>query len=444
MTAEPTPWPDPPADAADFRPIQYLGGKWRLLEEIESAVAPLLTTARPAVCDLFSGTGVVAARLARRRPVVAADVQEYARVLAAALLRPAALDVSGVLRAARRAFRTLTAPWATALFDYEARCLAGGPDAAESVCDLLEHGSIAAGGWASSISPLSHLLPAAASALATGPYSAMTRHYGGVYFSYRQAAQLDALAATVHALPPGRRDTAVAALLSTASELVSSVGGHFAQPVRPRSATGRIKPGVIAAVARSRQAEAFAVFGRWLARYVRRTPAAHPSTALRADFRAALASLPPDVGCVYADPPYTRDHYSRFYHVLETLALGDEPGLSTMVLGGRTLPSRGLYRQERHQSPFCVVSQAAAAFDALCAPLAARGIPLVLSYSPVPQTEKPRARVMTLDALAARLGRHFVRVELRTVPMIAHAKLNAAQVNAARTYNAEILLIARP
>ena len=28
---------------------------------------------------------------------------------------------------------------------------------------------------------------------------------------------------------------------------------------------------------------------------------------------------------VYADPPYTRDHYSRFYHVLETLALRDDP-----------------------------------------------------------------------------------------------------------------------
>ena len=28
---------------------------------------------------------------------------------------------------------------------------------------------------------------------------------------------------------------------------------------------------------------------------------------------------------VYADPPYTRDHYSRYYHLLDTLLLYDYP-----------------------------------------------------------------------------------------------------------------------
>ena len=41
------------------------------------------------------------------------------------------------------------------------------------------------------------------------------------------------------------------------------------------------------------------------------------------DFRQALQNLDDDVRVIYADPPYTRDHYSRFYHGLETLSLRD-------------------------------------------------------------------------------------------------------------------------
>ena len=38
---------------------------------------------------------------------------------------------------------------------------------------------------------------------------------------------------------------------------------------------------------------------------------------------------------VYADPPYTRDHYSRFYHVLETISLFDSPIVSKTKMQAR-------------------------------------------------------------------------------------------------------------
>lgn len=444
MTAELTTCLDAAADATDFRPIQYLGSKWRLLDDIESVIAPLVPAHRPAVCDLFTGTGVVAARLARARPVVAADVQEYARVLASALLNPAHVHVPDVVRSAREAFQPFLTPSVGALFDLEARYRTGTTDASVGLCDLLEHGSIEAGTWASSSLVLSSRLPAAAAALELLPYSAITRHYGGVYFSYLQAAHLDALTTTVHAMPAEVKDTCIAALLSTASELVSSVGGHFAQPIRPRAVNGHVKPGIIDAISRSRRIDTFTTFERWLHRYGNRAPARHTSAARRADFRAVLHDLPPSVGCVYADPPYTRDHYSRFYHVLETLALRDDPGLSTMVLGGRTLPSRGLYRKDRHQSPFSIVSQAPAAFNTMFALVAERETSLVLSYSPIPETDKPRARVTTLEVLCALAEKHFSTVKVRPINTIAHAKLNAQRLNAMKTFDAEVLLIAQP
>lgn len=444
MIVQPSLWSGSPEQDRDFRPIQYLGGKWRLLDAIEAAVTPFVSSSRPALCDLFCGTGVVSARLARVGPVLASDVQEYGRVLASALLNPRRIDVPEILHTAHQLFDSLVTPELAKLFSYETECLSGAPGTAEAVCELLEHGSIAAGTWRQASSRLGDLISSVAFQPAVAPHSVMTRYYGGVYFSYPQAAQLDALTSTAHALDPDFRDTAIAALLSTASGLVTSVGGHFAQPVRPRTSDGRIKRGVTLTIARTRQLNAFDVFARWLTRYITREPARHVSTAQRSDFQTTLSELPGDVGCVYADPPYTRDHYSRFYHVLETLALGDSPGLSTMVLGGRVLPSRGLYRKDRHQSPFCVVSRAPAAFDQLFSSLADKRTSLVLSYSPIPQTEKPRARVMTLPALEAAAEKHFSHVEVRTVQPIAHAKLNTVRLNATRTFDAEVLLIAHP
>ena len=113
--------------------------------------------------------------------------------------------------------------------------------------------------------------------------------------------------------------------------------------------------------------------------------------AVRSDYSDYLSSSDFSEGVVYADPPYTRDHYSRFYHVLETLALRDDPKISTNTAHGNTLPSRGFYRLSRHQSPFCIRSHAPAAFSALFSKVSSKGLPLVLSYSPA--SEKNAHRV---------------------------------------------------
>lgn len=438
-----------PRSTDSFRPIQYLGSKWRLLDQIQIQVDSLRDPRRPVVCDLFAGTGVVTRHLAGRGPVQASDVQEYSRVLTSALVAPVALrghEPAVLVDRARSELATHLGPALQRLIAYEA-AVHRSRDAAQ-VSDLVERGSIAATALTvpapSQQSTLDALVAAAAAEVVDGARSAMVRYYGGVYFSYQQAAELDALASAIRALPPIQRDTALAALLSTTSELVASVGGHFAQPMRMRSSSGTVKPTLVASLMRSRQQSAFTAFASWLRRYRDLSATSHPARVSCGDYRSTLASLPDDVGVVYADPPYTRDHYSRFYHVLETLALGDDPGLSTVRTRGREQPSRGLYRRDRHQSPFCIVSEAPSAFDELCEPLRARRIPLIVSYSPVPKTDKPRARVVLLDDLRSRLAGHFSSVDVVAIAGVGHAKLNADRLNAAMTYNAEVLLVCRP
>ena len=63
-----------------------------------------------------------------------------------------------------------------------------------------------------------------------------------------------------------------------------------------------------------------------------------------------------DVDAVYADPPYTKRQYAAYYHVLETIAAGDEPAIC-----GAT----GLRPWEHLSSPYCYRLRAPSALEDL-------------------------------------------------------------------------------
>ena len=73
---------------------------------------------------------------------------------------------------------------------------------------------------------------------------------------------------------------------------------------------------------------------------------------------------------VYADPPYTKDQYSRYYHVYETLYLYDFPDSS----------GEGPARGDRFSTGFPVKSRVAETFTELFDAIANLKVPLVLSY----------------------------------------------------------------
>jgi 16S rRNA G966 N2-methylase RsmD len=439
-------WEAETSELGDLRPIHYLGSKLRLLDIIEELVDDV-DPARGRALDLFSGSGVVARRLSRSREVLAVDIQEYARVIAAALLsgkRLSGTTSEAILEAAQEfADRLLRGPLrdvVAAERDAIAGSLADDPSA---LATLIEHGSILTAGLEPNVpSELAELLVAAATGVSSGPETVLTRYYGGVYFSYAHAALLDGLALASRRLGGEERDVALAAVLSTASDLVSSVGSHFAQPVRPRTADGQLKRAALASVARRRQLDLGEMYLAWSERYRTLEPPTFPSQAVRGDYREVLSTPPQPVSIVYADPPYTRDHYSRFYHVLETITLGDEPEVSPVTIGGTPQPSRGLYRAERHQSPFCIKSKAPAAFDELVGLTRSLDVPLVLSYSPYGEGHRPR--LMTIEQICAIGAEYYADIDVCSAGRVAHSKLNADHLNSKVVYEAEVLVVCRP
>ena len=159
----------------------------------------------------------------------------------------------------------------------------------------------------------------------------MTRHFGGRYFSWEQAIDFDALLAQIHSVDHPYRDFYLAAGLVVASDVVNAIGKHFAQPLKLRAANGCPKKHLVKQTLRDRELSVFTSYQAHCESLgtLRPTRGRGRHRAVRADYRDFLDSDTTQFAAVYADPPYTRDHYSRYYHVLETMALRDEPEVAT-------------------------------------------------------------------------------------------------------------------
>ena len=434
-------------ESSGFRPIHYLGSKLRALNVIESVLLEVSEDGSR-VLDLFAGSGAVAQYLSKRRPVTAVDIQEYSRVLCSALLfRSKRINFSTLERAILGSHDLkLLNDAAAPLIDLESSALLTASHGnAEMLCELIESGSIVRREREQveiSNPEIRRSIDKVITRLKRlNQTSVITRHYGGIYFSYRQAAFMDSVLNFIRRQNQYNKDMLMSCLLSTASHTVNSVGKQFAQPIKLVNKEGKIKYSLMSKILTDRHVDADIVYFDWVRRYGSLNISEYGHRVLRADYAEALDMNDQSIGVVYADPPYTRDHYSRFYHVLETISLDDDPILSRVNVGGKRKLSRGLYRVDRYQSPFCIRSQAPAAFIQLFKSTANMNAPLVLSYSPYSEAKKSHPRVITLELLKQLGSEYFGELEVRDVSVITHSKLNRTDLSLGKVGSGERLLI---
>lgn len=189
----------------------------------------------------------------------------------------------------------------------------------------------------------------------------ITAAYGGHYFSSQQAVWLDSLRAT---LPKEtvRRRVSLAALINAASQCVASPG-HTAQPFQP---TATALPFLSESWSRD-------VISRTRANLemISRLHACVPGSAAQLDANSAAISLS-EGDVAFIDPPYSGVHYSRFYHVLETIALG--------CCGGVTGIGRYPSSEFRPRSRYSVKSQSKVALSELLALVASNRAKAILTF----------------------------------------------------------------
>ena len=145
----------------------------------------------------------------------------------------------------------------------------------------------------------------------------------GRNFGLRQAVVLDGLRYAVQCEAPDLREPLLAALPHAA--FICPSGPHFAQPFRSRG----LSQHRALIEKRSRQVDA-EFFVSLTSRADAGLPAMPMIDRLRGDWRHAIRRLVEEVssdgrGVDYADPPYTKVLYLRYYHVLNVLVDYDYP-----------------------------------------------------------------------------------------------------------------------
>lgn len=189
----------------------------------------------------------------------------------------------------------------------------------------------------------------------------VTKAYGGHYFSPTQAVWFDALGST---LPknPTKRAVALAALIESASKCAAAPG-HTAQPFQP---TRSAKPFLQEAWDRDVLPYTKNALLAITALCAKKTGTSEVKDANDAAKNLKKGDL------VFIDPPYSGVHYSRFYHVLETIARGN----CGEVSGVGRYPAP----EKRPRSKYSVGTESVDALDNLLSTLASRETRVILTF----------------------------------------------------------------
>ena len=389
--------------------VSYMGTKRKVADRVARIIAeqpqgPLL--------DLFAGMCAVSTAIRQSRPVWCNDAQTFASTVATAFFTcpPLSLDTETAATLALPQFRRNA---------NELRERFG----AELALERLAFAS----GDVTRIRNLEHRMPNIAAqedlnreriALArrpsAPPFRLFTITFSGGYFGLAQSIEIDSIRFSVDRLlvdaTIGTTDHRWLCLaLCQAASKVATTTGHFAQHMR---ANEHNRSRYLAQRRRS-------VWSEWLRSIFEIHPIGTPSwrtgnRVFRQDANALLDELQQEdsrPSVVYADPPYTRDQYSRYYHVYETLLKYDYPASH----------GSGRYRPDRFRSSYSMKTRVGEAMARLVCCCAKLGSTLVLSYP-------ERGMLPSSDtAIQGLVCKHYGRPPRVHTVLASHSSLGASK-----------------
>lgn len=258
------------------------------------------------------------------------------------------------------------------------------------------------------------------------PYSLFTLYYGNPYFSLHQCIEVDSIKYSIDKLLEDKTITSeqhtiyLSFLIYCLNLIVISVGDHFAQPQKikdvssdlsgPRDSINLRERKKIIGKKRTLVTE---LYLEKLHDYKKNYKSgSKKNKAFNEDYKVLLSSSQlkdSNIKTVYIDPPYTNAHYSRFYHIPETLVKYDYPEIEFM----------GRYRTDRYQSGFCIKSQAEEEFSTMLNLCKKNNFNAIISYSDTAQC------ILTIDDITSLCHKYYgqsVKIE-----NIAHMYRNFGQ-----------------
>lgn len=336
----------------DFPSVtKYMGSKTDVLDLIEKGIN-YFGNDHEWICDLFAGSATLSGALRNKSNIISNDIQQYSEVFTKAYLSnynwDIYPDISEIVdSAAERVNRFLKQYSGYAeQFKYDREfTLEEFNEIEEAQRELIK-----VDGW-------NHF----------DEYYLFTKNYSGTYWSFEQCVWIDSYRFVIdkHKSNPPFYNLLLTCLIY-AMAYNSQSTGHYAQYRIPEMDSS--KEDIL--IYRRKHITDF---------FVRKYEEFEQYLSDENKFKF-IATAKTDVEClkelpqhtlVYADPPYCFVHYSRFYHILETLVRYDYPKIRY----------KGRYRDDRYQSEYCVKTQVSEAFIQMFEGIKSTNSDMILSYT---------------------------------------------------------------
>lgn len=380
--------------------LRYLGIKTKMLSHIEEQVN-LISSKNDVLLDLFAGSNIVGQYFAKNKTIFSNDIQKYSFVVANSTLKINKkynyknIDINIIENSSyfKNNFKYLISIFYTPL-KYEEKVIKE-CNQEFSYDNLLELKKIYentpySGHFNKKIDAFKNLEEYYTDEFYDNlknenKYMLFTLNYAMPYFTLNQAVYIDSFRCAIekmfmnNELNETEYYIYLSLLIFGLESVVSSIGDHFAQPQIFKLEKGNKynkgleklllkKTTIIHDVILKKQLEFNEI-----------------DVSLYSDKNECYCmdcidllknkSIMKNVDVIYIDPPYTNAHYSRFYHILETLVNYNYPKIEF----------NGRYSVERYQSPFCQKKNAYSEFEKMISICAKSRKKLIISYSDTKQ-----------------------------------------------------------
>ncbi|HHZ5405905.1 DNA adenine methylase [Bacillus sp. CD3-1a] len=331
--------------------VKYMGSKKEILDFIISGINLIHKDGQP-ICDLFAGSATLSGALRGNNiGVISNDIQEYSYILAETYLThyewdtyPDINEIIELIETRVEEVHERFPQFRDAFNYYDNITLKDFVALEEAQRDIVNFDGFSE----------------------FDNYYLFTKYYSGTYWNYEQCVWIDSVkyaADTFREIRP--LYVAILSSLMFAMAYNSQSTGHYAQY---RDAKNEKSMNDILIYRRKNIKDFFVRKFNEIRNSLNTNTNDYVIQAN--DYKECLNSLGEGT-LVYADPPYGLVHYSRFYHILETLVKYDYPNIA----------HKGRYRDDRHQSPFCISKQVKPAFTQMFTTISEKKLDLVLSYS---------------------------------------------------------------
>ena len=330
--------------------IKYMGSKSKIITQVVAAIDEIYKGG--VICDLFAGSCSLSGALRNQAPILSNDIQEYSAVLANTYLNSKANQSSHKTAEELVEIADKIVNQNLALLSINLSYT--------SINTLTEFNKIEKQSQSLINKKFNY------------KWSLFTRYYSGTWWSTLQCAWIDALRQVAEDEKDSGTYYVILSSLMFAMAYASQGTGHYAQY---RDADNDKSMFDILIYRNKSLKDIFIRKYNQLCVYLQQSLPTYQNIVMAADYKDCLDGL--KEATIYADPPYCFVHYSRFYHAIETLVLYDFPEIQKI----KDIMVKGRYRENRHQSAFCIKSQVPNAFQEIFKGVAKTKSDLVLSYS---------------------------------------------------------------